>query len=370
MHSSHYHTFRLILALLALSFLLSPTSPAQTQTVPMEIVSFSPAVFGARGVDQSGFEYELDFTTVEFEVSGELSPGGSSFDLWSVLIMETPFDSDPVFLDFEIDLPPYRDDNGNAVPDFYDQDRAVNNVAVSGYFINPITGNPAQVNGIWNRTAGSATGTLQLSFPSLGFTSIHSFAIYSYVGDFTFSRSGQQLAGDITLTNIHDPGEVTSGPLTLDIQDPATLTWDAGSWDSSYFFTYQYDPEGDPFELIGGEYVSFFGMVDGYLYTSGQDFPFWVALIDGADSDGDGTPDLIEGGAPPATPPSLSAVRVPSGIRITITGTAGSSYALEGATDITATTWNNLQTIILVSTTHTLTLPAGQPHQFLRLRVL
>ena len=352
----------------ALACLLGAASaPAQTESVQMEIISFSPQV--ARATASFG-EYTVEFTTVPGEINGELAIGGFDFDLWSVLVLETPFDFEPSFVDFELNLPFYADVNDNGIEDFYDRAMPVNNVAVQGYFMNPFTDQPSEVNGVWNRPAGSVDGQLSLSFPYFDFTSVHNFVIYIYEGDFTFTRSGQQLSGNVELTSGFDPADVLTGPLSLTIQDPLTLTWGTGTWESAaYFYSFQYDSQEDPFEHIGARYLSFFAIADGYPYSSGQDFIEWMGFLDGTDSDGDGTPDIAEGDAPPVSRPSLEADRAPSGIRITIIGTAGSSYALEGINSI-GETWANLQTIVLASTTQTLTLPANAPHQFLRLRLL
>ena len=370
MDRKHLPSLGALIPLLLLFGLPVPSLLAQAQTARLELISASPKIDPATATATSGVAYEVQFTTLTAELNGELQPAPLNipFDLHSTLVLQSATNSSPLLLDFAIDLPFFADANDNSIFDFFDQDAAVANVTVRGQYMSPLSGTQTSVEAVWSRPAGNLSGLLRLTFSDLGLVTEHNFRILAFKGDFDYSRSGQQLTGNVELASPHDPADILTGPLALTIQDPLTLTASAGVLQNALQQSYQFSPD-DNFDHVGARYWSNFILTDGDPSTSGQDFNEWMAFLDGADTDADGIPNLVDDPPPPVIPPSLLVSRVPSGIRLTLSGTAGSTYLLEACPEVNGS-WSSVQTIILVTKTHSITLPSSAPGRLFRLKLL
>ena len=113
--------------LLLTAALVTPIMDTQAADAPVRLIAFSPQVDPATAEGQFGLDYEIQFSTLENEYNGEFefAPEEVPYDLSSTMVMEDPMLFDTFFLPCALDLPPYTDNNGNGVDDFFDHEIAI-----------------------------------------------------------------------------------------------------------------------------------------------------------------------------------------------------------------------------------------------------
>jgi hypothetical protein len=94
-----------------------------------------------------------------------------------------------------------------------------------------------------------------------------------------------------------------------------------------------------------------------------------VVIKDSNDTDGDGTPDIIDAAPVAATAARLEIVKTAQGIQILIYGDVGRAYTLEEVTSLPATQWNNPTAVTLSASPHMVDLPSPATATFWRARI-
>ena len=230
-------------------------------------------------------------------------------------------------------------------------------------------GEPVPFSAYWYRDPGQSIGFVTFTFPSLGLEFSHTYFIFQYSGEFTYDRSGNSLVGTLAMTNIITAEDTFTGPLTIQVVNPNTLNFTATTWDAS--LGTDFTVEAEEFDgRVRTNYFSNWLLADGYLQTSDADYVDWFMTINSADANGNGVPDLVEGGGTPSERPSLAIRKTAAGYEITITGTSEKTYWLESTGQVSTTTsWPDHQVVTMTSTTQVITVPANNTsNQFFRLR--
>jgi len=341
------------------------------ENVNVSLISLSVQIDPAQTSDDFGLDHRLSFTTLDQNnINNEvaLSDGTTEFDHAGLMLLEDVDFGDVIPLQFSMDVPFLDDSNTNGVLDFLDPSVAVVNESTSGSYFNFANNSFEPIDAVWNRDAGTTVGTVQISLPRFGLVFNHSYKVPQFSGVFTFNRNGTNLVGQTAFTNVVDPNDTISGPLTLRIKDPANLTFPAGTWSGPNAEVYDYSPEpGDTLEQIESNYLAFLDMADGFPQTPEQDYVFWFLNVESTDANHDGILDLVQGGTT-AVRPSMSAIRVPNGIEITVTGTVGQSYQLQTTDRLVANAWADLQAVSLTSSPQKITLQTSGSARYFQLK--
>jgi hypothetical protein len=283
------------------------------------------------------------------------------------MVMEDiDFGGETIVLQYGLDLPFLDDSNNNGLLDFIDSSVAVAGEQTDGAYFNPANGDFEPMQAVWSRDAGTMEGVVQISLPQLGLTFLHSYRVPEFLGVLEFSRAGSKLQGQISITNVADSNDTITGPLTLTIQDPATLTYGGGTWSGPNAEVYQYAPE-DNLDRIELNYLSFFDFMDGLPATTEQDYQFWLFNVESEDANKDGIPDVVQGQVT-VVRPNMSVIKVPNGIQITITGTVGQTYQLQSTDRLIPNSWTDVQPVTLTTSPLTLTLPMSGTQRFYQLK--
>jgi hypothetical protein len=339
------------------------------ESTKVSLISLSPQIDQSEAQNDFGGDYELQVTSLDDgSVNGEmtLAAEGVGYSHTGYFILEDLLFGDVYNIPFVVDVPSMGDANGNGIDDFFDSTQAVPATATDGLYQDPASGNARPFSASWQRDATNNTGLVTISIPDLGLNFNTIFRFYQFDGKFDYTRSGTNLVGQVAFTNLFDPSDTITGPLTLKIQDTNTLTYDEGTWSGINEFTYEYFPE-DNLDRINLTYLSFIDFADGYWASAEQDFQFWFLAVTSVDANGNDIPDLVETGViVTPNPPSMAAGKSPGAIQITITGTAGQTYELQSAED-PGETWTKVQDVTLADGTASVTLQTSATHQFYRL---
>jgi len=108
-------------------------------------------------------------------------------------------------------------------------------------------------------------------------------------------------------------------------------------------------------------------MADGFPGTIEQDYRSWFLNVESTDSNHDGVLDLVQGGTT-AVRPTMSIIKVPNGIEITITGTVGQAYQLQATDRLLGSAWADLQPVTLTTSPQTVTLATAGSARFFQLK--
>jgi hypothetical protein len=359
--------FNTVLAMLSL--LIGAASAAEK--APMQFTSLSVIIAPGTAEDPlTELEWTSSLTSVGDEdvINNELKVAGADipFSHETVFLFEDPFGGGFLMQAF-LDLPPGADVNNNGIDDFFDLSVSVDGIPTEGVHGDD-NGDPVPFSAVWAREVGSAIGIVTLRFPSFDLEFTHNFFIFQYSGEFTYTRSGNNLVGTVAMTNILTPEDWFSGPLTIQVVNTNTLSFTASTWDTSAgtdFTILDQDYDG----RFGTNFFSFWFLEDGYLTTSEPDYVDWFMTISSTDANGNGVLDLVDTGGTPPQPPSLAIKKAAAGYEITITGTSGKTYWLEMTGDVTAAAWPDHQVVTMTSATQVITLAANNSlSQFFRLR--
>jgi hypothetical protein len=341
------------------------------EKTPVELFSLSVQIFPATTQDGIGFSWDLAYSSVGSETSINhelmLASGNHGFSHEGYFVFENDFEFEPFLVPFVLDVPPNADVNGNGIDDFFDRRVSVDGVETLGR--HPDANNrPVDFTATWTRPAGESVGSVVVDLPYLGITFTHPFQLLDYSGEFTYERTNSLLRGTMTVTNVVDTTDIITGPLSVRVVNPTTLSLSAATWTNSYPATFTvltnlYDG------VYGTNFVSYWLLDEGYAPSGDLDYVDWLLVLSSADANNNGQLDLVEGNSTPAAPPRLDLVRLPNGsIEITIRGSPGQTYTLEFANAVDSAAWQASQTINLVSETQTITVTASGSRRFFRLR--
>jgi hypothetical protein len=343
---------------------------ATAAEVDLKLLCLSPQVDPSEAESDIGADYRLSLTSLEDgSINGEMTLASSDTG-WShtgYFQMEDLIFGGGFVIPYLTDLPTLGDANGNGVDDFFDASMEVPSETKEGIYQDPTNPQNARpFTATWQRDANSNSGSVTISISDLGLDFHTTFRILQFDGKFEYNRSGTNLVGQTSFTNVFDPSDTISGPLTLRIRNTNTLAYSSGTWDGLNDFKYDYSPE-DNLDRAGLTYVSFIDFADGYPATSQPDYQFWFLLVESQDANTNSIPDVVEGDIAPPTPPSLQAGKGSGGLEITITGTAGQSYTLQSTTALGGT-WGDEQNVTLQSATQTIIVETPGKAKFFRLK--
>ena len=222
----------------------------------------------------------------------------------------------------EINLPLAQDADGNGVSDFYETEREISAESI-GYYDSDLLGGTLSMK--WTRSAGSLQGSCELYMIDniLGKNGPfkHTFELVEGVGTLDYTRAGDAVAGFVDLqingTRLKGPIE-----LTRDSVDPCNvLSLGSGMWTNaevSFIF--------DATTLVRAtvspkEYR-------GQVSNPGATYGSWaLRIIDEADSDKNGVPDLSDNLAPQPPPrPAIGLGSIGGTLQLTISGVNGLYY--------------------------------------------
>lgn len=248
--------------------------------------------------------------------------------------------------DLSLDIPLSGDLDVNGVTDFREVDRAVIALASSGILIvdDGMDTMTAPIQALWNRAAGSASGTvdLRLDLSDFGLPTVtfrHAFEIFEYRGPLTYEVIGPIIKAEINLLRRGGAGGF-AGPFNLGQIGTIGLSYSSTVWTS---------PDQTSFKVLGSTQVPeldlsfnrigkelFLGVLvfeDGNPSTPTQDEYdiFEVVIRDTEDSDKDGIPNLGDSPFLESKPASIEILRKNSGLAVRINGQPEERWTVERA---------------------------------------
>lgn len=333
---------------------------AATQTARARLYCYSVRM--ERGV--AGFGGTLDLSTLDWSVApnGELAPLFTSHSHGSGFSLHSPGFLEPIRGVLRIDAPLGTDMNDNGYADFFEVDQSVARVVTAGNYSAGAneTGN---VTATWTRSAGSRMGSCTLVLVSAVFGILgefqHPFEIIEYRGELHYQPASALIEGTVNLQRIGVETEILDGPISIlkSPHDPENeLALVGGAWTNSMGQEYWYMT--DLLFRHESDYFGFVEFVDGNLATPEEDYWLWAVSIDDPnDRNDNGIPDLSD---VPTTDPERPVLRldlVPDGARLTVMGTAGTTYELEESADVSGSGWIPVRLITATNTTESVILP-------------
>ena len=263
---------------------------------------------------------------------------------------------------------PSSDANENGIHDLLEYSQSVANLQTVGSYTDPF-GDEGVFAARWTKAANSHSGSLRITFDFTnpnGFD--HTFEILEYAAPFDFATTqGSTINGPITLIRAGNPEHKLAGNLALHV-DNGVVHLDTTSLTNEVDLQFTWD-QAPALRRDGNEFWEFINVQDGWLYEPTPDFHDWMVVIkDTNDSDGDGTPDIIDAAPVAATAARLEIVKTAQGIQILIYGDIGRAYTLEEVTTLPATQWNNPTAVTLATSPHLVDLPAPSTPTFWRAR--
>ncbi len=321
--------------------------------------------------DDHGSNESLAFTvadTLEGVDNGELGP--RSFSETNTLSgfyrLLTPAETHKRIDDAILALPPFRDVNGNGIPDFYESSLPVESFTTSGVFEDPRQ-NKGGISLTWSRPANSPTGACDIQFISSATLSIFSlpFTLLEYSGSLDYTNRNGTVTGTVDLRS---GTRRLRGPVSFQALDADHLQGDVGAWaiDSREM---PWTSEG-LFQRFGANYVANITFPDGEPDTALADYRIWMLLItDSNDTDGNGIPNLT--GALKAVAPRLS-IQLSGGssLFLSVQGTLNRLHEIQSSDQPGQPAWRTIQSFVLTNNPQVVALPFPTPAQgFFRVRV-
>lgn len=195
------------------------------------------------------------------------------------------------------------DSDANGLPDVVQKNKGGNS-SLTGSVKSDVFGTVYSMTGSVSRSADAPTGTYSISLTTSGRAPVAydgSVNLLHIGGSMSYSRSSQTADFQVTQSSGNLPGLTLTGSTTFTVQSTDRVSFPqfniAGD---GYTFTVK------PFTLTraGNRYTGNLALADGDPGTYWVDYADWVIEItDPGDSDGDGIPDLSDGGPPPRSQP-------------------------------------------------------------------
>lgn len=263
---------------------------------------------------------------------------------------------------FVVDVPPFLDENGNGLSDFFDVEAAVENEQTTGLYFSFQTEDAADFLATWNRSPGETEGIVRLTIPEFGLEFDHVFRIVQSEGTYEFSKDGGQLAGRLSVTNAQGFDEFLTGEVAMAIQKTNELVFPEGTWEGASELAYEHGPAR--LSSDGPVFTDLLEFRDGNLFTTPQDFNLWILRVEFPDTNSNHVADFLEGGGV-GVRPTLIAEKTTEGIRITINGMSGVTYFLQSKGAL-QDNWGTLREVQMTSASETITLPSDAEAEFLQ----
>jgi hypothetical protein len=271
-------------------------------------------------------------------------------------------------LNYRVNIP-NRDANNNGIFDLLEFTQAIPDLTTSGTWKDPFSSQQGTFTARWNKEANSFMGTVRIAG---GFTSGGSFTnpfqIADYVSAFTNATvQGSTISGPIVLPRGGNPENVLGGNFALRVEN-GVVNIDSNTFTNEVEGVFTWDP-APPLGRDGNEFWAFLNLQDGWPYGPPYDFHEWMVIIkDTNDTDGDGTPDLIDTPTVNPTAPRMEIIKTAEGVRIMVYGDVGRVYTLEQASEMPATQWTNPTAVTVAVSPFAVDLPAPSGPTFWRMR--
>ena len=328
------------------------------------LVSLSPQVDPA-GTTQLGLDYTLAISSAELGSPANNEMGylidSTSYTHGGYLVLSDPTTFEDSYIDYVLNIPAFQDANANGQSDFYDISQAVGSTSKGLY--NDGNGGTGTINATWKRNAGSIQGQLTLAFPNLGLTFVHAFRLLEFDGVWTYTRTGTNITGPISLTLAEDASQQLTGAFSANLNNTNQLqisSQTVGEGTSSF----NYIPL-DNLDRTGTNYLGAIGFNPLSPISDGSVFYFWSVLIeDSNDANGNGVPDMSDAiSATSPTPPKLLISRTDQELILTIQGEPNRKYNLERASNLINPSWLNFQTGTMASSEQIVKIPLPKDSQ-------
>jgi hypothetical protein len=330
----------------------STSSRAARMTLSGTFLKLSKADFSQQDLD-----YQLAFTSTDDETfNGELyrSMGTGSVGSQATLSHSGSELLGPLTGPLELGTPLGGDINLDGITDFLEVSRGITNLTSSGTldFGDGTEADQGTVAAKWNRSAGSATGTvlLKVDVPGHGLTNLtfsHTFEIFQYTGTLTYDIVGTNISTTVNLPRIGASGAFM-GPMPMYRISPVTLgravtRWKGpGGLDFTPLDTFGLEGIEPTVNYIGkGLYGGLVVLEDGDPSTPFPDeFDFFDLIIfDPNDSNANGISDLSDLPTSVSTRPTLLAQWKSGKLSMTVNGPAGTRQIIERTDTLTTAAW-------------------------------
>lgn len=286
---------------------------------------------------------------------------------------------EPLLGELTLNVPMDADTNLNGIPDFFEASQTVSNTRTQGEYTTDM--DLGTVNAVWNRPAGTGTGTCRLiltsattgAFPEFPAT----FELLEYRGELTYRPGTNRIDGSLALTRVSAPKDTLAGPVSL--RRVATnrlemLALDAGQWTNANSQAWICEPTMLTHHATSKRlYIGRLSAKDGDLTTTAEDYYDWLLVFeDPNDADGNGIPDLSDD--PPTGPiesPRITATAdaAKTVLSLSIDGRIGQSLRIEFTAALGRDSWSTHSTVTLTRTPQSVELPLGATPRFYRLKV-
>lgn len=360
-----------MLILMTVWLVLFPLVGMAAQTAQARMHCLSVRVHRGSAVDNYGFLWTMDMTSISAGLNGELAPDFFGSGYTNSTFVEIYDDFLEEILDgiLVVDLPDLGDANGNGIFDFFEVSQGFTGASSPGAYSIDFIGN-GSFTATWSREAGSSVGFCVIPIrdpysPSRQLTFVHAFEVLEYTGSINYTPGAESVTGEVDLSLTSDTPNWFRGPILFEKTEGADrfneLTLESVLWTNMFEQTVDlYIPttflRGTAFPT---NYQGLVELNDGDPNTFEDDYYTWALSINDAnDSDGDGIPDFSDDPfSPLPRRPQLSLAHTSTNLLLTIRGDVGSTCQILEANTITAVTWPVVMTIPLTNDPQTVSLP-------------
>jgi hypothetical protein len=277
------------------------------------------------------------------------------------------------------DVPPVPDTTGDGFSDFFKTSQAVPTTTTAGRYTTEVGVFSGSVSAVWNRSAGSASGTCAVTLTDDTFGQLETFKmpfeLLEYQGTFAYSGGATNVDATIGLTQSPNLAGAIFGPLEF-FRSPTNslnqILLQPGVWTNNL---------GQLLSYTNGVIVrdsnaptNYYGTLvfqDGDPSTPDPDYPYWeISIKDPNDSNGNGIPDLTDPTAQAPSPPQLALASTPSGLILTLSAPLGSNVAIQTSTTLGPAAWATSVTLTMTNSVETFPVSVSGSPQFWRAALL
>ncbi|MBI2947745.1 MAG: hypothetical protein HYY23_08860 [Verrucomicrobia bacterium] len=298
-----------------------------------------------------GSSFMLTTDSTGADLNGELAPlpsGGLRTHGSFFVLLRANQRSDGIFY---LDVPNASDANTNGIPDFFEVDLPVTEIATSGSFESADA--DGKVAAVWQREAKSREGTCRVTLTGLldglNLTFAHKFQILEYSGALPYRNiEGEtNVTASVTLTQ-KGTNLTLSGNMVFEKTGAARLGLQSGLWKDAKTQTIAYHAI-DELPRQGNEYRAPLSLQDGDVATRGEDYVSWLLrIVDPNDTNGNGVPDLSDEGGK-RVPPTISLSRSGTNLLLSISGEIGKLHEVETTPALGQVNWSLVTNVTVTS---------------------
>lgn len=372
-------SLRLLVAVLCTGCL-----PVFANEASMSIANLSIRTQATTASDVTGAAFRMEFTSDVTEALEPISFNGEWYLTSGTVGYESIFQIENLETGemetgiLSIEIPSAGDANLNYLTDFFEVDRPVQQKLTADLLVGDAA---VPVSAVWNRQAGEATGTVQLSISGYPQSAIGEllfdvpFEVFEYRGTLTYTPPtavGTPIEASINLARVGVPDERFAGPYPLRLAADGTLIRQATRWAGPGGIDFDvlgsFDIEDVPFVLSRiprrPRYLGSFFLVDGDPTTP---FPdeydvFDVFIADPNDTDHDGLPDLTDPAdiPPPVVTPEVRLQVADGNLLLEVKAKAGVRVSIENRPSLSTGEWTAVQSFTLANDSESLALSGAE----------